>query len=316
MLSGFNKSVQIEDMRARVADQELDMDRRIQKLDEDLAAGGGTEKFDRGVKEKIILKRLGYKDKNQAFINIAMNRSKMLTDMANSQDHAEIARKLDPNHADKKKRLKGEAKYAWEDSDEGREQLQRYRQRKFARQTLKGMGLSKVKHDYGTLGKHSGYSQQGAGEKLGMDVGIDIHHQLAKANEGKPVQEATKEKFEKAKREALGTQYAYKRDEAQKTADDQSKGVLRRTGGKIKAAWYDRKDRRELEQRQKAELSLSEHTEEYLKNRRILKDENAGRRSKASAKIKAMWHNSRRGKAAKRLGLDRQEALGIISMRG
>jgi hypothetical protein len=207
-LSGFNKSVQVEDMRRRVVDQELGMTDKLQKLDQELAQRGESEKYDKATKEKIILQRMGYNSgtKNEVFMNIAMNRSKMMTDMANaSTADVQGLRKADPNADSKKKRLKGEEKYDWTGKDD---ELKQYRQRKFARETLKGMGLSKVKLDDGS----SGYAQQGAAEKLGMDAGVDIHHQLADSRKGK----SSADVLDAAQLKAEGqiAEYSKKKDKA------------------------------------------------------------------------------------------------------
>ncbi len=311
VLSGFNKSVQVGDMRGRVADQELDMEDRIREFDREMADLGEKNDFDKATKESIILQRLGFKDKTEVFMNIAMNRSKALTDMANSRGHALVARKADPNADDEKKRLHGEAKYEWEDTDEGREKLQKYRQRKFARETLKGMGLSKVRHDYKTLGVHSGYAQQGAAEKLGMEEGVDIGHQLAKSRGGEPAADVAQKRLEQARREALGTQYAHKYKESKAVSDDQSKGETTRFGAELKSAWYAMRDGLEQNARESAKQSLVDHELALWKNRDKAEDPNAGGVARAVAKGKAMWHHWRREKQEKRLGLDRQKALGL-----
>jgi hypothetical protein len=180
-LNGINKGVEVSEMRERVADQELNMSARMQRLEAYLASKGeDANQYSKETKEKIILQSMGYKSgtKKEAFMNIAMNRSKSLSDMANT--HTQGLNKKAESENSTGEKLRGEDKYNWGDTAEDQERLNQYRQRKFARATLKGMGLDKVATEDGT----SGYALQGVAEKLGMDAGVDVYHQLAESRKG------------------------------------------------------------------------------------------------------------------------------------
>lgn len=174
-VGGMNKSMQIEDMRDRVVEQELNLDKYIADFDTEL--GEEKTKFDAETKERIVLQRMGYKSgtRKEVFMNIAMNRSKMLTDTANSKNAALADLRKDKRPKSERNgeetRLRGEDKYNWDGKED---LLEEYRRRKFARSMLSGMGLSKVK----SADAKNVYTQQAAAESLGMDSGVDINWQL------------------------------------------------------------------------------------------------------------------------------------------
>ncbi|MDR2614952.1 MAG: DUF4157 domain-containing protein [Oscillospiraceae bacterium] len=208
-IGGMNKSESIDEMRDRVVEHELGLGEETKKLaDEYLQIG--VQPPDQETLERVALIQMGYNSgtKREVFDNIAVNRAKLMTDMANTRSRGVRKAGLDES-------VHGEEKYTFDNEND----LNEYRQRKFARKLLKDMGLSKRKigvrqKDDGKQKDVKGYMMQGVVEKLGMDQGVDYRKQLidSRGKAPKEQQDPRQEIVDKIARMKRGTRFKTTRD--------------------------------------------------------------------------------------------------------